>query len=139
LLLFRRKTREMKPNAQNDPRLLRQIKPSNLLSFGPDTPALELESLNVLIGPNSVGKSNLIEALALMRATPIPPQTTANADVRGVLRRGGVAPTNGFGKEGRRSPRRLNWLSTTRKAHNSYGTSSRFAATNRVFGCMTSG
>ncbi|MBI2924945.1 MAG: AAA family ATPase [Verrucomicrobia bacterium] len=81
----------MKPNAQNDRRLLRQIKPSNLLSFGPETPALELESLNVLIGPNGAGKSNLIEALALMRATPVPPQTTSNADVRGVLRRGGGA------------------------------------------------
>lgn len=69
--------------------LLREITLSNLLSFGPDTPALELESLNVFIGPNGAGKSNLIEALALMRATPIPPQTTSNADVRGVLRRGG--------------------------------------------------
>jgi predicted ATPase len=69
--------------------LLREIRLSNLLSFGPDTPALGLERLNVLIGPNGAGKSNLIEALALMRATPIPPQTTSNADVRGVMRRGG--------------------------------------------------
>jgi len=81
----------MKPKAQDDPRQLRQIKLSNLLSFGPDTPVLELERLNVFIGPNGAGKSNLIEALALMRATPVPPQTTANADVRGVLRRGGGA------------------------------------------------
>jgi predicted ATPase len=81
----------MKPSAQNDARLLRKIKPSNLLSFGPDTPALELETLNVFIGPNGAGKSNLIEALALMRATPVPPQTTSNADVRGVVRRGGGA------------------------------------------------
>ena len=63
----------------------------NLLSFGPDTEALPLENLNVLIGPNGSGKSNLIEALALMRATPVTPQTTSNADVRGVLRRGGGA------------------------------------------------
>lgn len=41
--------------------MIRQIKLSNLLSFGPDTPALELESLNVLIGPNGSGKSNFIE------------------------------------------------------------------------------
>jgi predicted ATPase len=77
----------IKPSA----RLLRQIKLGNLLSFGPDTPALELENLNVFIGPNAAGKSNLIEALALLRATPVPPQTTSNADVRGVVRRGGGA------------------------------------------------
>ncbi len=71
--------------------LLRQIKPGNLLSFGPDTPALELANLNVFIGPNGSGKSNLIEALALMRATPVPPQTTSNADVRGLGRRCGGA------------------------------------------------
>src|SRR5881396_3317679 len=81
----------MKPNQPNDARLLRQIRPVNLLSFGPATPSLELENLNVLIGPNGAGKSNMIEALALLRATPLPPQTTSNADVRGVLRRGGGA------------------------------------------------
>lgn len=79
----------MKQMKDKDTRLLRQIKPCNLLSFGPDTPALELEGLNVFIGPNGSGKSNLIEALALMRATPIPPQATSNSDVRGVVRRGG--------------------------------------------------
>jgi len=79
----------MKQTPDKDTRLLQQIKPCNLLSFGPDTPALELEGLNVLIGPNGSGKSNLIEALALMRATPIPPQATSNSDVRGVVRRGG--------------------------------------------------
>jgi predicted ATPase len=71
--------------------LLREIRLTNLLSFGPDTPPLNLKSLNVLIGPNGAGKSNLIEALALMRATPVAPQTTSNADFRGVLRRGGGA------------------------------------------------
>ena len=45
----------------------------------------------MFIGPNGSGKSNLIEALALMRATPVLPQATGNADVRGVLRRGGGA------------------------------------------------
>jgi len=79
----------MKTSANLNTPLLREIKLSNLLSFGPETPALDLESLNVLIGPNGAGKSNLIEALALMRATPIPPQATSNADVRGVMRRGG--------------------------------------------------
>ena len=79
----------MKESDQKDHRVLRSIKPVNLLSFGPETPALELETLNVLIGPNGSGKSNLIEALALMRATPVQPQTTSKGDVRGVLRRGG--------------------------------------------------
>src|SRR5882724_3184728 len=79
----------MKTSANLNTPLLREITLSNLLSFGPETPALDLESLNVLLGPNGAGKSNLIEALALMRATPIPPQATSNADVRGVMRRGG--------------------------------------------------
>jgi predicted ATPase len=79
----------MEQTVQKDQRLVRSIKPTNLLSFGPETPALELEALNVLIGPNGSGKSNLIEALALMRATPVSPQPASSADVRAVLRRGG--------------------------------------------------
>jgi len=77
----------MKDN--QDKRLLREIRLANLLSFGSKTETLPLECLNVLIGPNGAGKSNLIEALALMRATPISTQATSNADVRGVVRRGG--------------------------------------------------
>ena len=53
-----------------DKRFLRSIKARNLLSFGPDTPELELKSLNVLIGPNAAGKSNLIEAISLLHACP---------------------------------------------------------------------
>ena len=49
---------------------IEHIKLKNLLSFGPDTEALELRPLNVLIGPNSSGKSNLIEAIGLLKATP---------------------------------------------------------------------
>jgi predicted ATPase len=79
----------MKHDVSSDRRLLLEIKLGNLLSFGPETPALGLENLNVFIGPNGAGKSNLIEALALIRATPVLPQTTSNADVRGVVRRGG--------------------------------------------------
>jgi predicted ATPase len=81
----------MKQDQPSDARLLREIRLTNLLSFGPKTAALPLENLNVLIGPNGAGKSNLIEALALMRATPVSAQTTSNGDVRGVLRRGGGA------------------------------------------------
>src|SRR5215468_9772415 len=50
------------------PRLLRSITLRNLLSFGPETPPLELRSLNVLIGPNGSGKSNLLDAVDLLRS-----------------------------------------------------------------------
>ncbi len=81
---------ERQPMKENpDKRLLQEIRLTNFLSFGSKTQALPLGNLNVLIGPNGSGKSNLIEALALMRATPVMPQATSNADVRGVLRRGG--------------------------------------------------
>src|SRR5579864_8213206 len=53
-----------------DKRFLRTIKLRNILSFGPDTPELELQSLNVLIGANGAGKSNLIEAISLLQAAP---------------------------------------------------------------------
>ena len=80
----------MKPKNQNPQRLLLRINLQNLLSFGPDAGLLELENLNLLIGPNAAGKSNLIEALSLMRATPMPVSATAaNTDLRGVVRRGG--------------------------------------------------
>ncbi|MGO9262896.1 MAG: AAA family ATPase [Bryobacteraceae bacterium] len=71
-------------------RPLLQIKLQNFLSFGPEAAPLELENLNILIGPNAAGKSNLIEALALMRATPVSP-AASNMDLRGVVRRGGGA------------------------------------------------
>lgn len=61
--------------------LLQEITLRNLLSFGPNTEPLPLQSLNVLIGPNGVGKSNLLEAISLMRATP--------GDIRHVVQRGG--------------------------------------------------
>ncbi|MBZ4334761.1 AAA family ATPase [Corallococcus sp. AS-1-12] len=50
--------------------MLRSIRLQNLLSFGPDSEAFPLRALNVLIGPNASGKSNLIEALGLLRSTP---------------------------------------------------------------------
>ena len=51
-------------------RFLRTIKLSNLLSYGSDAEEVKLESLNVLIGYNSTGKSNLIEAIGLLTAAP---------------------------------------------------------------------
>ena len=51
-------------------RLIQTIRLKNILSFGPDTPELPLEPLNVLIGPNASGKSNMIEAMSLLEAAP---------------------------------------------------------------------
>jgi len=51
-------------------RLLRSIRLKNLLSYGSEGETLELEPLNVLIGPNASGKSNLIEAISVLAAAP---------------------------------------------------------------------
>ena len=62
-------------------RFIQSIRLENILSFGPDTAELPLEPLNVLIGPNASGKSNLIEALSLLHAAP--------SDLQEPIRRGG--------------------------------------------------
>jgi predicted ATPase len=49
---------------------LKSIRPLNLLSFGPNTPEIELRPLNILIGPNGSGKSNLIEIISLLSKLP---------------------------------------------------------------------
>jgi len=51
-------------------RLLHSIRLKNLLSYGSEGVELELEPLNVLIGPNASGKTNLIDAISLLRAAP---------------------------------------------------------------------
>lgn len=48
--------------------LIHELRPSGLLSFGPDTPPLPMEKLNILVGPNGSGKSNFIEAIGLLRS-----------------------------------------------------------------------
>lgn len=68
--------------------LIKYIKASNILSFGPDGLDLPLGSLNVLIGPNGSGKSNLLELFALLRSTPRSTEETTN-NLQGVVRRGG--------------------------------------------------
>ena len=65
------------------PILLHSLRPQNLLSFGPDTPEIPLGPLNVLIGANGSGKSNLIETVSLLRSTP--------TSLQDVLRKGGGA------------------------------------------------
>ncbi|NLO04227.1 MAG: AAA family ATPase [candidate division WS1 bacterium] len=51
-------------------RFITKLRLRNLLSFGPDAEEFELEPLNVLIGPNASGKSNVIEAISLLQAAP---------------------------------------------------------------------
>jgi predicted ATPase len=50
--------------------LIKRLKVSGLLSFGPKGIDLPMRGLNVLIGANGSGKSNFLEVLALLRAAP---------------------------------------------------------------------
>ncbi|MCI0662161.1 MAG: AAA family ATPase [Acidobacteria bacterium] len=68
-------------------RLIREITLRNLLSYGPQTEPILLGNLNVLIGANASGKSNLIETIALLRATPN--TTESGRDPRAIISRGG--------------------------------------------------
>ena len=49
---------------------LKSLRLDGILSFPPDSEAIPLTPLNVLIGPNGSGKSNLIEGIELLHATP---------------------------------------------------------------------
>ena len=51
-------------------RFIKSLRIQNFLSFGNIAEEIRLEPLNVIIGPNASGKSNLIEAISLLRATP---------------------------------------------------------------------
>lgn len=62
--------------------LLDSLHLKGFLSFGPASEPVKLTNLNVLIGPNGVGKSNFIEALELLHATP--------TDFSGAIRLGGL-------------------------------------------------
>lgn len=55
---------------ETDTRLIRYLQPRRFLSFGPNFSGLELRGLNLLIGANGSGKSNLIEAISFMRSAP---------------------------------------------------------------------
>ncbi|MBF0529870.1 MAG: AAA family ATPase [Deltaproteobacteria bacterium] len=54
----------------DDKRLIHSIRLQNLLSFGPSSEEIRLEALNVIIGPNATGKSNLIEIIGLLQSLP---------------------------------------------------------------------
>jgi predicted ATPase len=51
-------------------RLLERLRLTNFLSYGPEGVEIDLQPLNVLIGANGSGKSNLIEALSILKAAP---------------------------------------------------------------------
>ncbi|MCU0544478.1 MAG: AAA family ATPase [Oscillatoriaceae cyanobacterium Prado104] len=51
-------------------RFIHSVRLQNFLSYGSEGEQIELQPLNVSIGPNASGKSNLIEAIALLKATP---------------------------------------------------------------------
>lgn len=61
--------------------LVEQIRLQNFLSYGPDAEAIELQPLNIFIGPNASGKSNLLDAFHLLRSTV--------GDLWGAVRAGG--------------------------------------------------
>ena len=49
-------------------RLIKSLRLKNFLSFGNEGEAIELQPLNVLIGANASGKSNLVETFLLLRS-----------------------------------------------------------------------
>ncbi|MHC5595986.1 MAG: AAA family ATPase [Nostoc sp.] len=51
-------------------RFIRTLRLENFLSYGSEGEEIELQPLNVLIGANTSGKSNLIEAIGILKATP---------------------------------------------------------------------
>ena len=59
--------------------LIHELRLAGLLSFGPATPPLPMERLNILVGPNGSGKSNFIEAIGLLRSAA----TKLAAPIRG--------------------------------------------------------
>ncbi len=48
-------------------RFIRTLRLQNFLSYGSEGETIELRSLNVLVRANASGKSNLIEAIALLK------------------------------------------------------------------------
>ena len=51
-------------------RLIEKIKLRNILSFGDKGEEIELQPLNIIIGQNASGKSNLVDVLKLLRSIP---------------------------------------------------------------------
>ena len=51
-------------------KFIKHIKLQNFLSYGSEGVDIEMTPLNVLIGPNATGKSNLVEAISVLKAAP---------------------------------------------------------------------
>ena len=51
-------------------RFIHSLRLQNFLSYGSEGEEIELQPLNILIGPNASGKSNLIEAIGILKALP---------------------------------------------------------------------
>lgn len=73
----------MVKNSKNN--FLKSIKLKNFLSYGGKGTEIKLKPLNVFIGPNASGKSNLIEALRILQATP---QKSTTKDMSSIMSRG---------------------------------------------------
>lgn len=70
--------------------LLKSLELTNFLSYGEENPPVELGPLNVVIGTNGAGKTNLIEGVDLLRkvAGPMPEFIEQNGGVRHWLWKG---------------------------------------------------
>lgn len=66
--------------------LFHSIKLDHFLSFGETTTATPLRALNLVIGTNGSGKSNLLEAFDLTRPAPRPRAVPGNHPSRPELR-----------------------------------------------------
>ena len=64
--------------------LLDHIELKSVLSHGPEGQKLTLGPLNVLIGPNGGGKSNLLDVFGLLKALPSPDVSSLIAQTGGI-------------------------------------------------------
>ena len=76
----------MSDEHKNPSRLIKNLSLKNFLGFGDTGVDVELRALNVIIGPNGSGKSNFIEAIDLIRSTPI---TSESSNLLATIRDGG--------------------------------------------------
>jgi len=71
----------------DDNTFFKKIRLKNFLSYGEEGVELECQPLNVFIGPNAAGKSNLIEAFRIMKAAAY--DMTEKLNVSEIIRQGG--------------------------------------------------
>ena len=107
-----------------NPILIRHLAPKNFLSFGPDNAGIDLKSLNLFIGPNASGKSNLIEAISLMRSAP--------KEFRDVTRKGGGV-TEWIWKGEPKSSASIDWVVNYPKGKKPLRHSMAFHAVSQTF------